>query len=124
MICLDTNYLIRALISGTEEAARINGWLAEGESICVPAVAWYEFLCGPVFGEEIRLAQAILTAGILALNEAEAAEAARLFNAVGRKRHLRVDAMIAGTAIVAGATLATGNRTDFACFVAHGLLLA
>jgi predicted nucleic acid-binding protein len=124
MICLDTNYLIRALIPDTEEARRVNEWLAKGEAICAPAVVWYEFLCGPVFAEEMRLGKAILTAGILAFHEAQAAEAARLFHAVKRPRRLRVDAMIAGTTIVAGAALATSNRADFEPFVAHGLVLA
>jgi len=48
---------------------------------------------------------------------------ARLFNAVHRKRGLRADAMIAATAIVSGARLATNNRDDFAPFAAHGLKL-
>jgi hypothetical protein len=53
----------------------------------------------------------------------QALEAARLFNAAGRKRTLRIDAMIASTAIVGGAELATNNRTDFNVFVPHGLKL-
>jgi predicted nucleic acid-binding protein len=47
-------------------------------------------------------------------------EAAEL---VARKRSLRVDAMIAGTAITAKASLATNNRTDFEPFASHGLQL-
>lgn len=74
MICLDTNYLIRGLIPKTPEAGRILGWLEAGEPIGVPAVAWYEFLCGPVQEEEIQLAIAILTAGILALGAPQAAD--------------------------------------------------
>jgi predicted nucleic acid-binding protein len=56
--------------------------------------------------------------------EKQANESARLFNLVGRKRSLRVDAMIAGTAIAAHARLATDNRADFLPFVAHGLVFA
>jgi predicted nucleic acid-binding protein len=61
---------------------------------------------------------------IVDFSEVQAIEAARLFNAVGRQRRLRVDAMVAATAIVAGAALATGNRADFDPFVAYGLRLA
>jgi predicted nucleic acid-binding protein len=85
--------------------------------------AWFEFLCGPVTPAQISTIRAFLTE-IVVFDEPQAREAARLFNAVGRKRHLRVDAMIAGTASAVGAALATGNRADFAPFVAHGLLLA
>jgi predicted nucleic acid-binding protein len=46
-----------------------------------------------------------------------------LFNATGRRRTLRFDAMIAATVLVWGAQLATNNRSDFAPFVAHGLRL-
>lgn len=123
MICLDTNYLIRGLIPATEEADKIIHWLENGEPIGTPAVAWYEFLCGPVSGEEIQLAKAILTADVLVFADAQATEAARLFNTVNRSRRLRVDAMIAGTAITAKARLATQNRADFEPFVAHGLRL-
>ncbi len=123
MICLDTNYLILALVPDTPEAERVCGWLRDGEPIGIPAVAWYEFLCGPVTEEEVDLANAICTAGALALDATRAAEAARLFHAAGRPRRLRVDAMIAGTAVAVGARLATNNRGDFQPFVAFGLTL-
>lgn len=123
MICLDTNYLIKGVTAGTPEAGELIAWAQAGESLITPMPAWFEFLCGPVTPAQVSTIRAFLTE-IVVFDEPQAREAARLFNAVGRKRHLRVDAMIAGTASAAGATLATGNRTDFACFVAHGLLLA
>jgi predicted nucleic acid-binding protein len=70
------------------------------------------------------LVRAFLGGGILPFGEAEAVETSRLFNAAGRPRRLRVDAMIAATAIAAGAELATGNREDFRPFEGHGLILA
>ena len=60
---------------------------------------------------------------IVPFGEAEAMEAARLFNAVDRKRSLSVDSMIAGTASAVKARLATLNRADFEPFVPHGLQL-
>jgi len=123
VICLDTNYLIRCLEPGSEEAERITAWYGRGERLFVPMPAWYEFLCAPVTPEQAEIMRAFLTE-VIPFAELQAREAARLFNAIGRKRSLRVDAMIAATAIVAGARLATGNRNDFAPFLAHGLELA
>jgi len=123
VISLDTNFLIRALIPGSSEAPRVKSWLKQGETLFVSSVAWYEFGCGPVGPREIELGNALLTGGIIAFEEAQAAEAARLFNAVGRVRRLRVDAMIAATAIVANARFATCNKPDFQPFTAHGLQL-
>ncbi len=123
MICLDTNYLIRCLEAGSEEAERITAWYRHGERLLAPVTAWYEFLCGPVTAEQEEIVRAFLVE-VIPFAEEQAREAAHLFNATGRKRHLRVDAMIAATSIVAGAPLATGNREDFQLFLAHGLKLA
>jgi hypothetical protein len=46
-----------------------------------------------------------------------------LYNAIGRVRQFRIDAMIAGCAISAGAPLATSNTQDFRRFVPYGLTL-
>jgi predicted nucleic acid-binding protein len=123
MICLDTNYLIRGVTSGTSEAARLIAWHRSGEQLLAAAPAWYEFLCGPVTEPQVATMRAFLKAGISGFGEIQAFEAARLFNAVGRTRRLRVDSMIAATAIVAGASLATSNRNDFHPFVSFGLKL-
>jgi len=48
-------------------------------------------------------------------------EASRLFNNTGRKRTLRVDAMIAASSIIAGAELATGDTADFEPYCSSGL---
>jgi predicted nucleic acid-binding protein len=123
MICLDTSYLIRGLINGVHESARLIEWYQSGQVLLSAAPSWYEFLCGPVTEPQISVARAFLSGGISAFAEAEATEAARLFNAVGRVRRLRVDAMIAATAIVASARLATSNVEDFEPLVPHGLKL-
>ena len=122
MICLDTNYLIRGVSEGTTEDAELVAWIEAGETLITPMPAWFEFLCGPVTEDQKTTMRAFLSE-IIPFAEAEAVEAARLFNGIERKRPLRVDAMIAGTAITAKARLATRNRDDFQPFVAHGLTL-
>lgn len=123
MIALDTNYLINALVAGSPEAAALIAWHQSGEVLAVSSVVWYEFLCGPVSVREIGLIRVLLRGGVITYGEQEATEAARLFNATGRSRRLRVDAMIAACALVSGAGLATSNQTDFQAFVPHGLML-
>jgi len=122
MICLDTNYLIRGVTAGTVEATELVAWIGAGEILITPMPAWFEFICGPVTAEQQETMRAFLTT-IVPFGEAEAREAARLYNAIDRKRSLRVDSMIAGTASAAKARLATLNRADFEPFVAHGLQL-
>ncbi|MEI6871395.1 MAG: PIN domain-containing protein [Verrucomicrobiota bacterium] len=122
MILLDTNYLIGALVSGSEASDKILTWLERGEVLLTAMPAWYEFLCGPVSSVQIAAVRAILTA-IVPLDEIQAQEAALLFNQAGRKRTLRVDALIAACAVLKDASLATQNISDFECFVPYGLQL-
>ncbi len=96
MICLDTNYLIHGLVGDTPEAARIIAWARSGETLVTAMPSWFEFICGPVTPPQIATMRAFLHA-IIPFDEDQAAEAARLFNAAGRLRRLRVDAMIAGS---------------------------
>lgn len=123
LICLDTNYLIRGLLSNTGEANVLKKLLKVGIPLAVSSIAWYEFLCGPVGEKEIDTIKAILKGGILPFGSRESEEASRLFNAVGRARRLRVDAMIAAVSICAGAEFATSNVADFQLFREHGLAL-
>ena len=123
MILLDTNYLIRALVEDAPEAQTIRGWLTEGESLCTSSIVWYEFLCGPVDEDGVELVSSLLDNRLLPFTADQAAESARLFNAVGRARRLRIDAMIAAAAIVANAALATDSMEDFGAFTPFGLRL-
>jgi predicted nucleic acid-binding protein len=124
MILLDTNYLIRALVPDSVESERIVDWFQAGENLCTSSIAWYEFLCGPVDDEGVLVVQSLLQERILPYTTEQAAESARLFNVTGRKRHLRVDAMIAAAAIVTGAELAISNTGHFEEFRKFGLKLA
>lgn len=124
MICLDANYLIGGVSEGRPESSHLLAWAEAGETFCTATPAWYEFLCGPVTEPQIASMHGFLSHGIIAFEVTQASTAARLFNAVKRPRRLRVDAMIAATAIGAGARLATLNAADFGIFVPHGLELA
>ena len=124
MILLDTNYLIRALVEGTLEADRIGIWLDRGEELCTSVVCWYEFLSGPVDDAGVDLMRMVIDDRVLPFAADTAQEAARLYNAAGRMRRLRVDAMIAASAVMTASRLATGNEADFRPFVSAGLVLA
>src|SRR4051812_22735088 len=124
MIHLDTNYLIRVLVKGSPEAAHVDAWLTSEESFSASAVAWTEFLSGPVTLIEITNAEALIESRIIPFGKAEASLASELFNKTGRRRGSRLDCLIAASAIVANAQFATVNEDDFKPFVAHGLVLA
>lgn len=95
----------------------------DGEPVGACTVVWYEFLCGPLAQDEAELARAFLQGRIVPLTEDDAVLAASLFNAAGRRRTLKTDALIAAAAIRAKARLATLNTVDFEPFVAQGLQL-
>jgi len=124
MIHLDTNYLIGLLVKGSAAALQVDGWLAAGESLAASAIAWTEFLNGPVTPLEASRAEAVLQSRIIPFGQAEAALAAELFNQTGRRRGSRFDCLVAATAIRAQAQVATINQADFKLFVPHGLALA
>jgi predicted nucleic acid-binding protein len=122
MIHLDTNYLIRSLVPGTPQAARLDSWVLAGETISTSAMAWSEFLCGPLSPTHTSAALAIL-ATVESVTAADAALAADLFNKSGRRRGTLADCIIAAVALRSGASLATDNRADFAPLVNFGLTL-
>lgn len=122
MICLDNNYLILGVSEGTEESQSLVEWIEAGETLITPMPAWFEFICGPVTEDQKTTMRAFISQ-IVPFAEAQAVEAARLYNATRRRRSLRVDAMIAGTANMAQALLATRNRKDFMPFTNYGLVL-
>ena len=122
MIHLDTSFLVRAFMPGTLERERLRVWLRRDEGVALSSVAWGEFLCGPVSGAIEAVVAAI--GEPVPFEAADAAVAANLFNASGRRRNSFQDCMIAASAINAGAAIATSNVADFERFVPHGLVLA
>jgi predicted nucleic acid-binding protein len=123
MIHLDTNFLIQATVAGSPAHAGFRKWTGAGEAFGVSAVAWAEYLCGPLDpqGEAIAKQMFPLPESFLA---GDAALAADLFNQTGRRSRSLADCMIAAVAIRCGAKLATINTPDFQPFVRHGLVLA
>jgi predicted nucleic acid-binding protein len=122
-IHLDTCFLIRALVPGTDADHRLREWLSNGHRLCMDSIAWTEFLCGPLEPSERTLAEKIVTERI-DYSEQDARRAAEFFNATGRRRGTLADCMIAASAKERGATLATLNSQDFHCFEDFGLRLA
>jgi predicted nucleic acid-binding protein len=122
VIHLDTNYLINVHRPGSPEFQQFGLWLGRGEALGVSAVAWAEFLCGPVAAAVVQDAARIFTAPE-PFTADDAPVAAELFNIGGRRRGSMGDCMIAAVCLRVGATLATSNVADFARFQPHGLQL-
>jgi predicted nucleic acid-binding protein len=124
MIHLDANVLILAAQSDSQAQTLLRNWLRQGESFASSAIAWAEFLNGPLSPENREDGHFLIQGRIIGFGEPEAETAAILFHQAGRKRGTMLDCLIAATAVRAGAPLATLNRKDFAPFVPFGLRLA
>lgn len=122
-IHLDSCFLIRALVPGSQESIELGRWLAQRRSVAISTFAWGEVLCGPLAEVDEAAARRIAHTHVPVGTE-EAVEAARLFNHGGRRRGSFSDCIIAASAIVAGAVLATSNADDFQRFTDAGLELA
>ena len=123
MIHLDTNFLIEALVANSEAQAKVQTWKTLNEELGISSIAWSEFLCGPLTQNEEVLAQ-LLFPTPEPFFAPDAHIAAELFNATGRRSRSLADCQIAAVALRCGASLATGNTTDFTAFQRHGLTLA
>lgn len=113
MIHIDTSFLVRALVARTPQDRQLRTWLDADEVLAISALAWTEFLCGPLDPSDAHAAAAILGEPV-AITALHAGRAAVLFNASGRRRGTLVDCLIAACAIEDGASLATANPRDFA----------
>lgn len=123
MIQLDTSFLILALVPGTSQDTQLREWLTANESMGISAIAWTEFLCGPMGVADVELV-ARLVGTPQTYDDEHASLAARLFNESGRRRGSMIDCMIAAAAMTADSTLATANIKDFSRLVTLGLRLA
>ncbi|MBK8070316.1 MAG: PIN domain-containing protein [Rhodanobacteraceae bacterium] len=121
-IQFDTNGLIALPVWVREDHPAIKR-IQQGQPAAACALVWYEFVCGPVSDEHKELARAVLAGRIEPVTEAAADLAGRMYNATGRNRRTRTDALIAACAINVGAEFVTLNRGDFAPFEKFGLVL-
>ena len=87
-------------------------WINDGEILSMSAVAWAELLCGPISPEELEFAGEVVEQRHN-FTEEQAVIASRLYNESGRRRGALPDCMIAATAILHRAALATANTADF-----------
>jgi predicted nucleic acid-binding protein len=124
MVHLDTNFLVKALKPQSPEQARVLAWGASPtEDLGISAIAWAEFLCGPLPAHDEQKARGFFP-NPEPLLAADAELAAELFNKTGRRSKTLADCMIAAVAMRCNAKLATANTADFQPFVPHGLSLA
>lgn len=70
MIHLDTNHLIRLLVAGSPQALQVDQWLASGESLAASALAWAEFLNGPVPIPQVALVKSVIASRVVAFDGA------------------------------------------------------
>ncbi len=120
MILLDTNFLVTGLIPGSVQDRQLREWLQAGQTLAVNVIVWAEFLCGPVTGDQIRLASRLLPQPEILLPE-DAVRGAELYNATGRRRGSLADCLIAATCLRLDAAIATDNVADFRPFESLGL---
>ncbi len=119
---IDTSFLVRSFVPGSAESRRMAAWLEAGRPIAISAVAWAEFLCGPLADAD-RSDAAQLLGEPLPIAARHGELAAHLFNVTGRRRSSLPDCLIAAVAMDANAPLATTDSA-FARFAEAGLELA
>lgn len=120
---IDANFLIAVLLTPSRQSRQLDAWLRAGVAVHISAVAWSEYLCGPLDPRMIPIARKMLR-GIEPFTADDAELASELFNKTGRRSRSHVDCMIAAHAIRRNATLATLNSADFRRFQAFNLKLA
>ncbi len=87
------------------------------------AVAWHEFVRGPLLPDELLRVERVVGSRIRAVSRGTAELAARLFNATGRRRASTADCFIAASALECRAELLTANLDDFKPFEPFGLMV-
>ncbi|MBM3861806.1 MAG: type II toxin-antitoxin system VapC family toxin [Verrucomicrobia bacterium] len=122
MIHFDTSFLIAVTVPGSAAYERLRAWANTGENVGVSAIAWAEYLCGPLDATADAIARQMFPQPEPFLAE-DAVLAAQLFNKTGRRSRSMADCMIAAVAIRCNAGLATVNTADFKSFEPFGLKL-
>ena len=123
MIHLDTNLLIASVDPSHKHADLWRPLIASGDALAASAVAWTEFRSYPISYDQLRVLDRLILGGILPFDRAQADLAGEMFQKTSARRKNRLDSMIAATAILAEAELATVNEADFESFMPFGLKL-
>ncbi len=89
MIHLDTNFLIGVANRHLPVESALVEWLQKGERFAASAVAWAEFLSGPVKPAHIQEMKVLIESRVVSFGRVEAEKASQLFNLTGRRRGSR-----------------------------------
>jgi predicted nucleic acid-binding protein len=107
MVHLDTS----CLVDIHSPKSRVRFWLREklrlGERVSCSALAWAEYLCGPLSREERELSWQLIEGSPAKLDGFVAELGAQFFNATGRRRGSLADCLIAATAVSHNAVFMT-----------------
>lgn len=120
---LDTNALIALVDPLGSTVVQVRKRAQEGILPEASAVAWHEFVRGPLLSDELLRIERVVGSRIRPMTRATAELAARLFNATGRRRASTADCLIAASAIEHKAELMTANLAGFILFEPFGLQL-
>lgn len=120
-IHLDTNALIALADPAEGIVVLVRERAVLGSLPGTSAVAWHEFVRGPLTPDELLRVERVVGDRIQPVTRSTSELAARLFNAAGRRRASTADCFIAASAIETGAELLTANTEDFKPFVSLGL---
>jgi predicted nucleic acid-binding protein len=123
LLHLDTNALIALADPAGSVVREVRQQAEKGILPATSAVAWHEFVRGPLQSDELLRVERVVGARVQSVSRATAELAARLFNATGRRRGATADCFIAAAAIEQDACLLTANLDDFKGFVSLGLKL-
>jgi len=123
LVELDSNFLVAVLDVVGKESNALQKWVQLGTKIQISAIAWSEYLCGPLDPAMVSLARK-LVGTVEPFTEEDAELASELFNGTVRRPRSHVDCMIAAHAIRRQALLATLNVRDFRKFAEFDLRLA
>lgn len=120
---LDTNALIALADPAQAVVTIVRERTASGSLPEASAVAWHEFVRGPLTPDELLRVERVVGDRIQPVTRSTSELAARLFNATGRRRASTADCFIAASAIETDAELLSANTEDFRAFVPLGLRL-
>ena len=123
MLLLDTNALVALSDPSHLLFQRIEKALAQGDTAATNAIAWHEFIRGPLLPEDHQRALLILEQRVLALDREDAEVATMLYNRTGRRRSSTPDCLIAATALRREWRVVTANQEDYRRFIPFGLKL-